>query len=102
MRADFNLAQNAYVSEMKGINNMYYLFREGFSPKESGRPSLQQILFVYIDFFLKSYLIHISKFQVKVWKTCDEITKNDIIVMGTDGLWDVVSNKVIFYLTAKA
>ena len=32
--------------------------------------------------------------QVKVLKCNEELGKNDVIVMATDGLWDVVSNKV--------
>ena len=37
--------------------------------------------------------------QVRSWKAVDKLSKNDVIVMATDGLWDVISNKVILSLS---
>ena len=32
--------------------------------------------------------------QVRVWKPEGKMSSNDVIIMATDGMWDVVSNKV--------
>ena len=32
--------------------------------------------------------------QVKLWKPGCQVSQNDVIIMATDGMWDVVSNQV--------
>ena len=32
--------------------------------------------------------------QVKLWKPEGQVSQNDVIIMATDGMWDVVSNQV--------
>ena len=49
--------------------------------------------------FTHPSLVIMHYVQVRSWKAVDKLSKNDVIVMATDGLWDVISNKVIHSLS---